>query len=148
MSREKKDKDFVHRAYYEGGSEALKKFVSENLKYPEKARNEGIQGTVKLRFEVDYKGKVHHVKVISGIGYGCDEEAIRIASLLEYKVPKTFKLKVGFQKKLNIHFRLKKEVKKPKITTTQYIYQVTSKNTESKTSYNYKINIGPQQSNK
>jgi len=142
MSRkEKKDKDFVHRAYYEGGSTAMSKFISSNMRYPEEAQKKGIQGTVKLRFDIDHKGKVHHVKVISGIGSGCDEEAIRIAELLEFKVPKTHKLKVGFKKKLNIHFKLKK-VAKPKVekrkTSVKYNYVSSTKTTSG---YNYTIKI-------
>lgn len=109
MKKSKKDKHFVHRAYYEGGQDALKAFLKDQLVYPAIAVKNRIQGDVKLRFEVDFKGNVHRVKVIAGIGYGCDEEAVRIAKLLVYKVPKTYKLKVGFKKKLNVHFRLKEE---------------------------------------
>jgi len=136
-----KERDFVYKAYYEGGSEALKKFVGENLKYPKEAKDKGIQGTVKLSFDVDYKGKVHHVKVLSGIGFGCDEEAIRIVMLLEYKVPKTYKLKVGFKKKLNIHFRLKKLSSNPN-TSNQVSYNYTITSTDSKSSdFNYTVRI-------
>ncbi len=128
MKKAKKSKDFVHRAYYKGGSEALKDFVKNEMCYPPEAKKNGIQGAVKLKFEIDHLGNVHHVKVLSGLGYGCDEEAIRIAELLKFQVPKTYKLKVGFQKKLNIHFRLKKEQKKlpkPKGQSTTYTYTIS-----------------------
>ena len=99
MKKSKKDKDFVHKAYYKGGTEALRAFISKEMQYPEEAKKHNIQGTVKLAFEVNYKGAVHHVKVISSVGYGCDEEAVRLATLLKYEVPKTYKLRIGFKKK-------------------------------------------------
>ncbi|WP_235298733.1 energy transducer TonB [Portibacter marinus] len=139
MSREKKEKDFVYRAYYEGGTEALRKFIGKHMQYPTEAKEKGIEGTVKLKFNIDHEGKVHQVKVLSGIGHGCDEEAVRIARLLEYTVPKTHKLKVGFKKQLNIHFRLKKTSDQNTGQIT-YAYTVTSPKEKEK-SYSYRINI-------
>jgi TonB family protein len=54
------------------------KFVRENLKYPEQAIKDGVEGTVRVEFVVDKDGGISHVKVVQGIGAGCDEEAIRI----------------------------------------------------------------------
>ena len=135
--KEKKDRDFVYTAFYEGGSSAMSKFISSKMKYPEEAQKKGIQGTVKLQFDIDHKGRVHRVKVLSGLGSGCDEEAIRLTELLKFKVPKTYKLKVGFKKKISIHFKLKKVVK-PKAKKVQYNYVVTTKKS---TSYSYSIKI-------
>jgi protein TonB len=79
-----KDKKFVKMAEYPGGSEALKKFVKENLRYPQEAVLHRVEGKVFLKYEVNDKGKVHSVVVVNGIGYGCDEEAKRIVKLLRY----------------------------------------------------------------
>ncbi|GLR18195.1 energy transducer TonB [Portibacter lacus] len=149
MKRSKKEKHFIQRAFYKGGMEALKRFIQNELQYPELAKKEGIQGTVNLKFHVNYQGKVHSVKVISGIGHGCDEEAIRIVSNLKYEVPKSYKKKIGFQKKINIHFRLKKVVtplpkslpkqgpnQDPKLSNNSYTISSTS---STSTSYNYTI---------
>lgn len=54
------------------------KFVRENLKYPEQAIKDGVEGTVRVEFVVNKDGSISHVKVVQGIGAGCDEEAIRI----------------------------------------------------------------------
>jgi protein TonB len=54
------------------------KFVRENLKYPEQAIKDGVEGTVRVEFIVNKDGSISHVKVVQGIGAGCDEEAIRI----------------------------------------------------------------------
>jgi TonB family protein len=63
---------------YKGGHEALVSFISQNIRYPEEARKQGIQGTVFVSFLIDEKGKVTNGKVMRGIGSGCDEEALRV----------------------------------------------------------------------
>jgi periplasmic protein TonB len=63
---------------YPGGDEARIKFLQENIKYPQMARESGIAGTVYVTFVVERDGHVTDVKVMRGIGGGCDEEAIRV----------------------------------------------------------------------
>ncbi|HOW31335.1 MAG TPA: energy transducer TonB [Bacteroidales bacterium] len=63
---------------YPGGDEARIKFLQENIKYPQMARESGIAGTVYVTFVVERDGSVTDVKVMRGIGGGCDEEAIRV----------------------------------------------------------------------
>ena len=65
---------------YSGGQDALIKFLMMNLQYPEKAKEANIQGTVYISFVVEKDGKISNIKVIRGIGGGCDEEAIRVVS--------------------------------------------------------------------
>ena len=63
---------------FPGGDEARIKFLQENIKYPTMARESGIQGTVYVTFVVERGGNVTDVKILRGIGGGCDEEAIRV----------------------------------------------------------------------
>lgn len=63
---------------YVGGLEEFYKFVSKNLKYPAQARRIGIEGKVFVHFVVDKDGSLSDIKVIKGIGAGCDEEVERI----------------------------------------------------------------------
>lgn len=63
---------------YPGGDEARINFLRENMKYPQMARESGISGTVFVTFVVERDGSVTDVKVLRGIGGGCDEEAIRV----------------------------------------------------------------------
>lgn len=63
---------------YPGGDESRIRFLQENIKYPQMARESGIQGTVYVTFVVERNGSVTDVKVLRGIGGGCDEEAIRV----------------------------------------------------------------------
>jgi len=65
-----------------GGDSARIKFINDNLNYPLIAKENGIQGTVYLTFIVDVEGKPTDVRVLRGIGGGCDEEAIRIVKLM------------------------------------------------------------------
>jgi len=63
---------------FPGGDAARMKFLQENIKYPQMARESGIQGTVYVTFVVEPNGTVSDVRVLRGIGGGCDEEAIRV----------------------------------------------------------------------
>ncbi len=74
-----------------GGEKARGVFFVSNLNYPAKARENGISGTVYISFMVDTKGNVSDVKVLRGIGGGCDEEAVRMIKLTSGK------WKVGMQ---------------------------------------------------
>lgn len=74
-------------AEFKGGRTALVKFVSDNLKYPAKARRMGIEGKVFLAAVIEKDGAISNVQVLKGIGAGCDEEAVRIVSMLPNWIP-------------------------------------------------------------
>ncbi len=63
---------------YPGGDQARNKYLMENIKYPEAAKKQDIQGTVYVSFVVEKDGTVSNVKILRGIGGGCDEEALRV----------------------------------------------------------------------
>lgn len=63
---------------FPGGMEAWARYIQRNLKYPSMAQQEGVGGKVYLSFVVEKDGSINDVIVISGIGYGCDEEAVRV----------------------------------------------------------------------
>lgn len=69
-------------ASFPGGEAARMKFLQENIKYPQIAREMGIQGTVYVTFVVEPSGKLTNLKVLRGIGGGCDEEAMRVVSIM------------------------------------------------------------------
>ena len=74
---------FLTRAEYPGGKIALSKYIKENLQYPKEALSKNIQGKVFLKYEVNEKGDVHNIFIINSLGYGCDEEAIRLVKILK-----------------------------------------------------------------
>ena len=61
-----------------GGMEAFYAYVGENLEYPRRAILNRTVGKVFLQFIVERDGKIGNVKVLKGIGDGCDEEAVRV----------------------------------------------------------------------
>lgn len=63
---------------YPGGERKLLEYVGKSVKYPQIARESGIQGRVFVNFVVEPDGSVSNVKVLRGIGGGCDEEAMRV----------------------------------------------------------------------
>lgn len=69
---------------FPGGVMKMYHFLGENIEYPVNAKRKGIQGRVFITFVVEKDGSITNVKVLSGIGYGCDAEAIRVVK----KMPK------------------------------------------------------------
>ena len=72
---------------FPGGMDALYKYLSENLHYPEQAMENGIQGRVYIRFVIEIDGRVTNAKVVRGIGGGCDEEALRVVNAMPKWTP-------------------------------------------------------------
>ena len=70
---------------FNGGGMVVNNFIATNIVYPQMAIENGISGTVYVGFIIDEKGNVSDVKVLRGIGGGCDEEAIRIIKLTSGK---------------------------------------------------------------
>ncbi len=60
----------------------LLRYLSDHIRYPEAARENGIQGRVLLRFVVNEDGSVSDVNAFRRIGGGCDEEAIRVVKAM------------------------------------------------------------------
>lgn len=67
-----------------GGIEAMYQFIADNIVYPEKAREIGIQGTVWLTFVIEKSGRINDIKILRGIGFGCDEEALRVVKMMPH----------------------------------------------------------------
>ncbi len=67
---------------YPGGDSERLKFLSDHIKYPIEAAENDIQGTIYFQFVVDTKGNITDVKILRGIGGGCDEEALRVIKMM------------------------------------------------------------------
>ena len=70
-----------------GGFPDFYKFVFKNLKYPQEAKRKGIEGKVYVQFIIQMDGSISDIKVIHSLGFGCDEEAIRIMSIAPKWIP-------------------------------------------------------------
>lgn len=92
-----------------GGKLAMEAFIKMNLVYPVTARSSGISGAVFIQFTVKPDGSIAEVKVLRGIGGGCDEEAVRVVKLMSHKwIPgKQNGKKISTQMNLPIKFLFK-----------------------------------------
>lgn len=63
---------------YPGGEAALYQFLSKQIHYPRQAVKNKTEGTVYVRFIIQPDGSVTDPEVMRGIGFGCDEEALRV----------------------------------------------------------------------
>lgn len=72
---------------YAGGNEAMAAFLRKNLKYPSQASRAGIQGKVFVQFTVGSDGKIENAAAVKGIGFGCDEEAVRVVKMMKDWMP-------------------------------------------------------------
>lgn len=92
---------------FPGGEQAMMDFVGKNVQYPKEAMEKEISGRVLVGFIVEKDGSVNEVKIVRGIGGGCDEEAVRVVKAMpkwkpgkekgkpvrvSYMMPFTFKL--------------------------------------------------------
>ena len=62
----------------QGGLTSFYTYVSQNLRYPPPARRMRVEGKVFVEFVVNRDGSLTDIRVVKGIGAGCDEEAIRV----------------------------------------------------------------------
>ncbi len=93
---------------FPGGEAELFKYLGKNIKYPQMATDAGISGVVYVTFVVDKEGKIRDVKVLRGIGGGCDEEAVRVVkSMPTWKAGKQRGKAVTVQYNLPIRFTLR-----------------------------------------
>lgn len=63
---------------FAGGPEALQKFMQKNLRYPAQALSNSIAGKVYVSFVVNTDGSITNIEVTKGLGFGTDEEAVRV----------------------------------------------------------------------
>ena len=67
---------------FPGGEEALYKFIDDNLRYPEEAREVNVQGSVIIRFVVEKDGSISNAAIAREIGCGCGREALRVVNMM------------------------------------------------------------------
>ena len=92
---------------FPGGMDSLYAFIQRNLRYPQKALNDKIEGTVYVTFSVEKDGSIGAIKILRDIGGGCGEEAVRIVKMMPKWIPgKQRGIPVRTQFNLPIKFKL------------------------------------------
>jgi protein TonB len=91
---------------FAGGQAALLQYLRSHLRYPSRALAEGVGGRVFLSFVVGADGVISEVTILKGLGYGLDEEALRVVRQMpawtpgyqsKHAVPVRFTLPITFQ---------------------------------------------------
>jgi protein TonB len=67
---------------FEGGQEEMMRYLQKNLNYPPVARENGIEGRVVLQFVVGTDGKISQIEVLKKLGWGLEEEAVRVVKTM------------------------------------------------------------------
>lgn len=81
--------------------------LTQNIKYPKEAIENNIEGRILLTCTVTAKGKVENIKIIRGLGFGCDEEAIRLVSEAEWEPGKIENKNAGMEVLIPLKFKIK-----------------------------------------
>ena len=92
---------------FPGGTQKLADYLAKNIKYPQMARESGIQGRVFINFVVEPDGSISNVNVMRSLGGGCDEEAVRVVkSMPKWKPGKQRGKPVRVSYILPVNFKL------------------------------------------
>jgi protein TonB len=140
-------KTFLRIPTFPGGKDAYLQFIKENIIYPELALNNKVEGYVYIVYTVDNIGEIIDVEVTKGIGFGCDEEAVRVIRLMKYEPARNRGVKMKAEMKTRIHFKLPERVIQGNQPEVQLNYtsavQEKSNSPEPKSQavYNYTINL-------
>jgi len=85
--------NFEDNPEFPGGYESMIKFFKDNIHYPLLAQQSGIEGTVFVELLVSETGRVKFIKLLRKLGYGCDEEALRVIKMMPDWIPAHFNKK-------------------------------------------------------
>jgi TonB family protein len=93
---------------FSGGQASLLRFLSGNTKYPESAKKHKIEGMIIVQFIVEKNGSLTNLLIVKGLGYGCDEETLRLVRMMPKWQPGYQKGKpVRVRFNLPIRFKIK-----------------------------------------
>ncbi len=94
---------------FPGGLSELGKYLGRNIRYPSAAQRANVQGKVFVQFVVGKDGDIRDPKILKGIGFGCDEEALRVTlNMPKWNPGKQNGKEVAVQYNLPISFVLEK----------------------------------------
>lgn len=98
--------DLTTPPLFPGGEKALMMFILETVKYPQEARQKGIEGNVVVSFVIDEDGEVTDAKIAKDVAGGCGAEALRVVEALSTWEPGLIDGKaVSVQYTIPIQFR-------------------------------------------
>jgi len=102
-----------HMPQFPGGESALTKYLREHVRYPDEARKNNITGRVYVAFVVDKVGDLKNIRILQGIGGGCDEEVLRVVKSMPAWIPgSNAGIPVPVQYNLPVNFSLRDSAKR------------------------------------
>ena len=117
---------FPKEPEFPGGTDSLYKFLNNNLKYPEDAKKDSIQGRVICRFTIDTDGSITDIRVLRSVHPSLDAEAVRVISAMPKWVPAEIdgkKIKRKFTMPIVFKMYTDKQDKKGKKKNKKHIKQ-------------------------
>lgn len=118
---------------YPGGMTSMLQFLAKNIRYPETAKKENIEGMVVVQFVIAKDGSIRDPHVVKGIGGGANEEAVRVVNMMPKWTPGTQKgQNVDVQFNLPIRFQLEgankvEEVEEVKVQGSREVFRVVER---------------------
>jgi TonB family protein len=101
------------KASYPGGEKEMFKFIGENLKYPQKSRENYVEGRVIVEFTVSTEGEIIEPNILIGLDQFCDKEVLRIVNAMPNWIPASLNGTPTASKiKLPISFKAEKPFRK------------------------------------
>ncbi len=86
----------------------LESYIHEHLSYPQLAKENGVEGKVRISFTILQNGQVINPRVVESLGTGCDKAALELVESMPAWVPATkYGLPIGEKKYLDITFSLR-----------------------------------------
>lgn len=86
--------------HYEGGQEAMLKFIGDNIIYPPMAKRNRMQGECIISVVLEADGRLNNIRIVKNIGGGCGDEAARVVKLMKFRAP-------GYRMQTSIPVRFK-----------------------------------------
>jgi TonB family protein len=138
-------KNFLKIPAFPGGKEAWQEFVMSQLRYPAEALENRIEGSVHVEYSVDNLGIISDIHVTRGLGYGCDQEAVRVIGLMKYEAARNRGVRMKAKMKSRIQFHLPVQTVKTDVQlqyTQPEVQTQKSPGEKSGAVYSYTINLG------
>ncbi len=124
QNNEKEDKvlEVATNAEFVGGIEAMWQFIYDHLRYPEDARRNEIEGSIKVHFTVSKEGEIQNIRVDNKdtIGFNLENEAVRVISIMpKWKPAKGEQTHKAYSSDFNLSIRFRLNDNKTKSFTIE-----------------------------
>lgn len=123
---------------FPGGEKALSNYIQSNIRYPQEALRVSVGGIALVSFTVNSNGDIRKPKVVKEIGWGIDDEAVRLVlNMPRWEPARQNGRPVSMEYTLSIRFNIKREVAAKE--RYQGRYPANNQNSKNRYFWNYKM---------